>query len=449
MALATLKPILPRNLFGRALLILVVPVIGIQIVVAAVFIERHFAGISEQMTSPVAEQVRYAIALTNQAPSLAAAEDELAALAAPLGLSFTIEADGRVIPAEARRYFDVSGGAAAETFRRLIAEPIALDFASDTKRVELRVPTDKGVLVADIPRRRMIASNPHFLLVWMAVSSLALLAVAILFLRNQVRPIGRLAQAAEAFGKGRSDRFRPAGAEEVRRAGAAFLSMRARIERQIEQRTQMLLGVSHDLRTPLTRMKLTLAMADGADGNDVSDMVDGLSRDVEAMERVAEGFLAFGRDQAADEFETIDAVALAEEIVEGACRGGAEVELTVQQTAETDRRVRVRKGAVARALQNLVENAAEHGEHVQLTVRLTGKTLEYVVEDDGPGIAADDREAALQPFHRLDSARNQNRSAGVGLGLAITLDAARSHGGALELGDSVLGGLRVTLRLPR
>jgi len=310
--------------------------------------------------------------------------------------------------------------------------------------VHVALPSARGVLRVIAPRSRVTVSNPHQLLVLMLTASLVLGAVAVLFLRNQVRPIRQLAEAAEDFGKGRSSPFRPAGAEEVRRAGAAFLNMRARIERQIEQRTQMLSGVSHDLRTPLTRMKLTLALLDD------DPEIEGLAQDIDQMERMLGEFLAFARGDVLEESAATDPIQLARRIVEDAERGGKEVRLIVTDETPRDHMVVMRPMAVRRAVENLTGNAARHGDRVTLEVRLLPKTVEFVVEDDGPGIPAEDRARAMAPFARLDAARNQDLGGGVGLGLAIALDVARSHGGALELGESAaLGGLRAALRLPR
>jgi two-component system osmolarity sensor histidine kinase EnvZ len=287
-------------------------------------------------------------------------------------------------------------------------------------------------------------SNPHQLLVVMLLASVILSAIAVLFLRNQIRPIRALAEAAEAFGKGRSVPFRPAGAEEVRRAAGAFLSMRSRIERQIEQRTQMLSGVSHDLRTPLTRMRLTLALMEE------DEETEGLRKDVDQMERMLGEFLAFARGDGLEESAATDPFALAAALAEDARRGGAEVALVETDETPGDQLVTLRPMAVRRAVENLIANAARHGTRIRLEVRLTSRSLEFVVEDDGPGIPPEDRARALAPFVRLDAARNQDGDGGVGLGLSIAMDVARSHGGALELGESAtLRGLRAALRLPR
>ena len=330
-----------------------------------------------------------------------------------------------------------------ETFQASFREPLHIDL-SDAHSAVLRIQTRLGVLEATIPRDRLSVSNPHQLLVLMILAALLLTAVAILFLRNQVRPIRAMAEAAEAFGKGRSVPFRPAGAEEVRRAGAAFLSMRSRLERQIEQRTQMLSGVSHDLRTPLTRMKLTLALMDE------SEETRDLLQDTDQMERMLGEFLAFARGDSLEETVDTEPFALAESVAEDARRAGADVSLVGDGAALGGPTVPLRAGAVARALHNLVGNAARHGSRVLLSVRLSDKWLAFVVEDDGPGIPEADRARALQPFIRLDAARPQTEGGSVGLGLSIAMDVARSHGGSLDLGTSPqLGGLRATLRLPR
>lgn len=444
MTLSWLKRYLPRSLFSRALLILVVPILGLQAVVTVIFIQRHFEGVTEQMANSVALEIQFAIDTAEAAPDAAAAAARLEALAVPLGLFLSLRPDETVADRLERRFYDLSGAALDATFRRRIGRPMHIDLVSDEKVAFVRIQTARGVLLAEIPRRRMIASNPHLLLVWMLVTSGVLTAIAILFLRNQVKPIRDLAFAADEFGKGRTVRFRPAGAEEVRRAGAAFLAMRGRIERQIEQRTRMLSGVSHDLRTPLTRMKLALALAEP------SPETAELGRDVEEMERMLEAFLAFARGEGGEEAEPADPIALAEEIGDNVRRTGRRIALAAVTETPGDGRVVMRRLAVKRAVQNLVDNALAHGEAVTLSVRVLPKLVEFAVEDDGPGIPESERENALRPFVRLDEARNQDRGGGVGLGLAIALDTARSHGGTLDLGRSDrLGGLRAALRLPR
>jgi len=439
-----LKRYMPRGLFNRALLILVIPILLIQAVVTVIFIQRHFAGITRQMTHAIGLEIRYAIATAEAAPSREEALRRVQALGVPLGLTLELQPGQGIVPEARTGFFDVSGRAVVATLREILARPMQLDLVTDSKLAQVRVPTRQGVLAVAIPRRRVAASNPHLLLVWMLATSGILTGIAVLFLRNQVTPIRKLAQAAEEFGKGRTVRFRPRGAEEVRRAGAAFLAMRARIERQIEQRTRMLTGVSHDLRTPLTRMKLALAMAEPT-----PEMAE-ISRDVREMEGMLEAFLDFARGEGTEESEETDIGELVNRIVADAARSGQEVTLDYDPGPAGELRVMLRPLAVRRALQNLIDNAVKFAGTVRLTVRARPGHVEFRVEDDGPGIPADRREEVMRPFVRLDEARNQDVSAGVGLGLAIALDTARSHGGDLRLGESeTMGGLRAELRIPR
>lgn len=441
MAFSSLRRFLPRSLFGRALAILLVPIVVLQLVVGLVFFQRHYLRVSEQMSRSVAYMLAYATAQLDSSDTPAEAELRLVALARPLGLAMRFEPGKGVTAAVRRDFFDFTGAVIAETFREAIVEPVAIDF-SDSRTAVLEIGTRLGALHVEVPRDRLSVANPHQLLVLMILAAIILSLVAVIFLRNQVRPIRALAEASDEFGKGRSVPFRPTGAEEVRRAGAAFLSMRARLERQIEQRTQMLSGVSHDLRSPLTRMKLTLAMMD-----DCEETRD-LSQDVDQMERMLGAFLAFARGDGLETTAPADPVSLAAAVVEAARREGTQVRLEAADVP-SGTMIPMRAGAVGRALSNLVGNGARHGSEVLITVRLAPRTVSFIVEDDGPGIAEADRGRALQPFARLDEARTPS-DGNVGLGLSIALDVARSHGGSLELGDSLeLGGLRAVLRLPR
>jgi two-component system osmolarity sensor histidine kinase EnvZ len=439
-----LKRYMPRTLFGRGLLILAAPVVLVQALAAIAIVERHYAAVARQMAAAAAGEINYAITVVEEAPDAGAAQAALDGLGRFTGMRFDVE-PGSVVPRETlRAFYDVAGGAAEQALKEDVRRPMTLDLTRKDRRVEAQVQTDMGVLTVRIDRRRLTASNPHQIFVWMAGASALFVTIATIFLRNQVRPIRELAAAAEAFGKGRPLPFRPAGAEEVRRAGAAFADMRDRIERQIESRTLMLSGVSHDMRTPLTRMKLALAMMDH--GPDVAEM----RRDVAEMERMLDAFLAFARDESGEEARSVDPAALAETLAADARRRGATVDLSLQVAPDAPAEATFRRDAVSRAVQNLLDNAAAHAGRVALRVRLTQDFVDFEVEDDGPGIAPEDRETALKPFTRLDPARNQDRGGGVGLGLSIAADVARSHGGALTLEDGeTLGGLLARLRLPR
>lgn len=439
------KRYVPRSLFGRALLIFILPMVILQAVVAYVFVQRHFEGATRQMARAVALELNYAVDVVERAADAESAQVELDELAAPLGMKFGL-AEGQIVAAKAiRDFYDIPGGAVEQAFKRGVARPMALDLVSDSKIIDARVQTAKGVLRVLIPRKRMIANNPEYLLFWMFGSAFGLMFVAVYFLRRQIQPIGALALAAEEFGKGREVEFRPRGAEEVRKAGAAFLDMKARIERTIRERTKMLSGVSHDLRTPLTRMKLALALIDDG-GPEVRE----LRRDVDEMERMLAEFLAFAKGESGEEIVEVDPVRLAEEVAADARRRGAQVSVFATIDTPGDAMARLRRMAVKRALDNLVGNAIEFGRRIDITARVTRRFIEFTVEDDGPGIPEAAREAAFRPFERLDPARNQDKGGGVGLGLSIALDIARSHGGELTLHESErLGGLKARFRAPR
>ncbi len=436
-----LKAYLPRSLFGRAALILIVPIVAIQLVVSVVFIQRHFEGVTRQMTRGVMIEMRHLMAEVETEPTLTAAQRRARHLAAALDLTVVLPV---AMPDNAidRRYFwDWSGREVVLTLRAGLPALVNADFQTDPRRVIMLVNTRFGPMQVAVERQRVSASNPHQLLVLMVVASAFMTLIAYIFLRNQLTPITRLAAAAEAFGRGRTVPYRAHGATEVRVAGAAFLDMRARIERQIEQRTLLLSGVSHDLRTPLTRMKLGLSLLPE------DDDTDALRRDVADMERLVDEFLAFARGDAMEDPVEVDPAALLVRAVENAQRAGQSVTLGLCDGAGF---VTLRPQAVTRALENLIGNAVRYGSRAEASMVLTDRMLRLTVEDDGPGIPKDRRDEAMQPFSRLDAARDPNKGGGVGLGLSIAADIARSHGGALRLGQSSsLGGLKVDLVLAR
>ena len=317
------------------------------------------------------------------------------------------------------------------------------DSRRDDRNISIRIGLQEGVLDILTPRKRMFSTTIYIFVLWMVGTALVVTAVAIFFLRNQIQPIRRLAAAAEAFGKGRSDvEFKPAGASEIRQAAAAFIDMRGRIARHIDQRTEMLAGVSHDLRTPLTRIKLQLAMLRETmpeAGAEISD----LESDIADMEKMIDEYLAFSRGQGAEEPEPVDLSALIGEVVDGARRNGAALTLDAGEALTLP----LRPNAIKRCLTNLVDNAVRYGENIDVTARRTGESVEVIVEDDGPGIPPESIDDVFKPFYRLDDSRNPNY-AGAGLGLAIARDVARGHGGDIVLETAGSGGLRAVLRLP-
>ena len=434
-----IKHYLPRSLMGRAVLILLVPIVTLQIVVTGIFVQRHFEGVTKQLVRGVSFEIE---TLLESIETFGASQPTYA-ISDSLNLPFTLT-DAATLPANSRHWWDISGISVIEQLNIFMDRPVAIDLAGSARWVDISVPLNDQSVTVTLHRDRLSAANPHQLIWWMIIASLILTLISLLFLRNQIRPIHRLARAAEAFGKGQSDPFRPSGADEVRRAGTAFLAMRGRIERQIDQRTSMLSGVSHDLRTPLTRLKLGLETADSPED------VDAMRTDIIEMERMLDEFLAFASGDSQENSVEIDLTDFAERLVNDCKRMGINVDFEVDTTQSADAQFSVREMAVSRAIQNLVNNAARYGKQALLTLVIRPRSASFVIEDDGPGIPPDRRMEALRPFSRLDEARNQNLGGGVGLGLSIALDVARSHGGALQLDQSPdLGGLRATFTLPR
>jgi len=432
-----LKRFLPRGLYGRAVLILLVPVVAVQIVVSVVFLQRHFDRVTEQMTRSVAIPLAYVLDAIGAAPDAETAGTLGREMGGALGFAVRLPA-GEV--ADKRLFYDLTGRSVVRTLREVLPAVGAIDLASDTGLVRLVAETPRGPVEVEFRRSRVSASNPHQLLVIMVLAGILMTAVAFVFLRNQLRPVTRLAEAAEAYGRGRIVPYRLRGATEVRAAGRAFLDMRARLEEAKAQRTLLLSGVSHDLRTPLTRLRLGLSLL--PEDEDVRAMV----RDVSDMEQMVDAFLDYARGEWTGEVEQAIPAEIARRVAGNAGRIGRTVDLVLAEGAEAPAGLRVR--AVERALENLVQNALRYGSRVRLTVAGGAGGARFVVEDDGPGIPAAQREQALSPFTRLDPARNLDAGGGAGLGLAIAAEVARSHGGRLTLGDSAdLGGLRAELAL--
>ncbi|TMM54722.1 ATP-binding protein [Sulfitobacter sabulilitoris] len=436
-----LKHYLPRGLYGRAALILLLPVVVVQLVVTVLFTQRHFTDVTLQMTQTVAREVRLVLDTANAAAGATAMSNAVAAKLDVLDVAFQPIMAADIPPENLRRWYDFSGLVIFDDLPRLIPEIARIDL-SDGGRVDLYVQTEHGPARIGFDRRRISASNPHQLIVNMVFFGGLVTVIAFLYLRNQLRPIKRLARAAEAFGRGRHVPYTPAGATEVRAAGSAFVDMRNRIERQIEQRTLMLSGVSHDLRTPLTRMRLSLSMLE-------DDERAPLERDVDDMQGMLDAFLDFAKGASEGEPEPVDPRDLVSRVVEEAQRAGRDVTLLPIE-GEGAGTVTLREQAIRRAIDNLISNAVRYGARAEVSLLLTDKTLRIRVEDDGPGIPQDRRAEATRPFTRLDAARNQDKGGSVGLGLAIATDIARAHGGVLRLGDSErLGGLRADIVIAR
>jgi two-component system osmolarity sensor histidine kinase EnvZ len=430
---------LPTTLFGRSLLIIVLPVAIMQIAVTYVFFDAHWQTVTSRLSEGLAGDIAWAVESYQEDPSPEAFAKLSSRAEDSMGLSIALQ-PGRKLPVN-RRYSLFAP--IDRALQRALSDRLDASFWYDTTRypayVDIRVAVKGGVMRVLAPRDRAFATQGHIFVLWMTVATVLLTAIAILFIRNQVRAIERLANAAEAFGRGVDvPAFKPHGAKEVRRAATAFLGMRARIQRHIDQRTALLASVSHDLRTPLTRLKLALALAEP------SKRHEEMKSDLSEMEHMIDEYLAFARGEGGEAMATVRVRSLIEEVSEGALRAGAQVSVT----ADPDLTASVRPSALKRALSNLVMNAAMHGERVEVTAHTRPQGgVEILVDDDGPGIPQERYEEAFKAFGRLDEARNQNAK-GVGLGLAIARDVARGHGGDIVLERSPLGGLRAVVRLP-
>jgi two-component system osmolarity sensor histidine kinase EnvZ len=429
---------MPKGLYARSLMIVLLPMLILQSVVAYVFMERHWQLVTRRLSEALARDVAAVVEVIESYPQDPDFTRITEIARRDLGISVAILPGAVLPPSMPKPFFSLLDDALSEEFANRLDRAFWIDTVGRSDWIEIRVPTRTGILKVIARRSQAYASNSHIFLVWMVGTSIVLLIIAILFLRNQIRPIQRLADAAESFGKGRPiGDFMPQGAREVRRAGEAFIEMRQRIERQLEQRTAMLAGVSHDLRTVLTRFRLQLALLPlGSDA-------ESLESDIGEMQMMLEAYLAFARGDGGEEAVATDIAELIASIASEAERAGFEV----GHGFDGEPMVTVRPIAFKRLIGNLVGNACRHAEKVTISARHVHGWLTIVVDDDGPGIPEAERENVFRPFYRLDEARNQDEG-GSGLGLAISRDIARGHGGDIALDASPMGGLRATVRIP-
>lgn len=431
-----LRDYMPRSLLGRSLLIVVTPLIILQVVSAYIFYESHWDQVSKSLALGLAGDIAMVIDMLRQDPSPEGRQRVLEAAERNMDIAVTLE-PGEILP-NRLAFQSALEGEVNRALRQRVGKPTRVDARQIADAVIIDVQLPEDVLSVIAPRDRLFSATIYVFVLWTVGGTLILLGIATMFMRSQVRPVLRLARAADNFGKGRDvPGFKPEGAREVRLAARAFIAMRARILRQITQRTEMLAGVSHDLRTPLTRMKLELAMMKASDG------VAALRDDVAEMERMLEGYLDFARGEGAETPEPCDVVALLDEAVRQARRISDGVVLK----ADGALIVRLRPNAMRRCINNLIGNATRFAKHVVVDAGKRGRSIEITIDDDGPGIPEAHREEVFKPFFRLEGSRNPE-TGGVGLGMTIARDVARGHGGEIILAESPMGGLRARLRLP-
>lgn len=436
-----LKPVMPQGLYARSLLIIITPVVILQSVVAFVFMERHWELVTERLSQAVTRDIAAVIEMVETFPNDDANRTEIIRIARDaLDLNVAFLPNTTLPNALPKPFFDLLDRTLSQAISRRLERPFWIDTVGRSSLVEVRVLIGDGEVLRVFARRNQTyASNSHIFLIWMTGTSLVLLIVAILFLRNQIRPVLRLAEDADRFGRGQEvqEGMNLRGAREIRRATIAFWRMRERIERHVDQRTAMLSGVSHDLRTILTRFKLELALLDD------ESAATSMKQDVDEMQAMLEGYLAFARGDDGEVSTQSDVYAILQAIESSAGRPDQALTLTY----EGDHEASVKPLAFKRLVMNLVNNALRHADTVQLHGERSDEHLILTIDDNGPGIPQDKREDVFRPFFRLDEARNLDES-GTGLGLAIARDIARAHGGDITLKTSPLGGLQAKITLP-
>ena len=427
------KDVLPKGLYSRSLLIIIIPVVVLQGILTFVFLDRHWQLVTRKLSSAVASEIATFIDVV---PSL--------------GLNKVIELSERFYDAEVNyipnkklinnppKPINLVENTLSKELSKNMNNSFWVDAHTYEKRVIVQIEKKEGIYEFIIPRRNVYATNSHIFLVWMVISSLLLVSVAVIFMRQQIKPIEKLSKAAQQFGLGKKmENFKPSGATEVRRAAEAYLKMQERIERFIEQRTLMLAGVSHDLRTPLTRLKLQIEML-----SDDKTNIELLS-DVNEMQKMLENYLDFAEDVTREKATKTDLKRMISEIIDSESTKSKTIEFNIKNDEPIF--FECRTIAMKRCITNLLNNACSYGDRIRIALERKKDVIDISIEDNGPGIDKSDYDKAIKPFIRLDSSRNQNIP-GSGLGLSISQDITSNHGGKLIMSKSNLGGLKVQLK---
>ena len=431
----TLKKIFPSGLYTRSLIIIIAPIVILQAILTFVFLERHWQLVTKKLSSSVVSEIGMMMDMqkNNDLIEISSNAKKFYDINLRLLTNQRIDNDFR-LPA------NLVEKTLSQELQKNLNNKYSIEDIPEEKKVIINIEVENGILEFVIPRRNVYATNSHIFLVWMVISSILILSIAILFLRQQIKPIEKLAKAAESFGIGRKIKnFKPTGATEVRKAADAYIKMQERIEKFLEQRTLMLAGVSHDLRTPLTRIKLQLEMYSNQKGNTE------LLKDVNEMQYMLETYLDFSQTVSSEEDTEVDLKELIDNIISTSNEKSKIISL--KPTNLKNIKYICKKIALKRCVINLINNAKAFGDEVLITLNESNKEITITIEDNGPGIPKKDYEKALRPFQRLDSSRNQN-IAGSGLGLSISQEIMNSIGGNIKLSKSKLGGLKVIIVLP-
>ena len=435
-----IKNILPQTLFGRALLIIVTPLILMQAISTFIFFDRHWDTMTRRLAHTLAGDIAFIVDSLTPLPKQLDLNQIFLKADDILHIRLTYSPEEILVKKKAFQQWDRVRKSLRDALKERVRRPFSIDTIKKDRRIEIKVQLPQGLLNVNVHEKRLYSSTPYIFLMWMIGSSLVLFAIAIIFMRNQIRPIRRLAIAARSFGMGRgSSEIKPSGAKEVRQATQAFRQMRERISRQFAQRTEMLAGVSHDLRTPLTRMKLQIEMLERTP--ETRELQD----DIQEMERMIDGYLTFARGEGSESLSKINLASLIEEIISTERRDGSLINFV--NKSKTIKSVTLRPQAVKRAITNLIINSKKYAEIIKVEFEYNSEHAIITIDDNGPGIKPEHRDDVFKAFFRLDPSRNTD-TGGTGLGLTIAKDIVQSHGGDLLLSEASLGGLRATITLP-
>ena len=430
------KKLLPQSLFARFVLIILIPLIVVQLIAFMIFYDYHWYMVGRRLANDIAGDVRAVIELYESYPHTLQTKATVRSMSNSMHLTIHFDRGKELLLLDMPE--NTPTVVPLFTAVKSLGYPFFIQEHLDKDNVVIFVQLKRGLLSIEVPQKRFFSSSTYVFVVWMIGVSLLVFWVSFLFMKNQVRSVTRLSVAANRFGMGRSvDSFKPEGATEVRRAGQAFMLMKERIGRYLSERTSMLAGVSHDLRTPLTRMKLQLSMMDDLDGR------DDLLSDIDEMQRMLEGYLAFARGEGEEKTRLKEVSGLLTAIVEKQRRLGQQIDFHVEQKQD----MLLRPDAFSRAISNVLNNANRYAKHTTMRMGVRDGSVHIIVDDDGPGIPPEKRDEVFRAFYRLDESRN-TQTGGVGLGLTVTRDIVLSHGGDIQLEDSPMGGLRVHLQFP-